>query len=137
MTTEGLILIDTSVWVSALRPKATKAIREQVAGILDEDKAATCGVVITELLSGTRSKKEYRNLAEDLGALHYLPTPESVWQTISDLGFRLRTKGLHVPTTDLLIAQIAINNNCTLLHIDSHLDLIARNSSLKAEKAKA
>jgi len=131
MTTEGLVLIDTSVWVSALRPRSVKKTKEQVGRVLDEDRAATCGVIISEILSGTRRKKEYHDLSADFGALHYLPAPEPIWVKISELGFRLRAKGFHVPNTDLLIAQIAIENGCMLLHQDSHFDLIARNSSLK------
>jgi predicted nucleic acid-binding protein len=134
--TEGLVLIDTSVWISAFRPRTSKKAREQVGRMLDEDRVATCGIVIAELLSGTRSRTEYRELSADLNALHYLTTPESVWQKVSELGYKLRTKGLHVPIADLLIAQVAIDNDCTLLHMDSHFDLIGRNSPLKAETVK-
>lgn len=133
MTTEALVLIDTSVWISALRPRAAKKTKELVERILDEDRSATCGIITAELLSGTRSKKEYHELFIGLQALHYLPTPESIWHRVSELGFKLRTKGIHVPTSDLLIAQIAMDNHCILLHCDAHFDLIARHSSLKGE----
>ena len=133
MTADGLVLIDTSVWVSALRPSGAGNARDQVGRLLDEDRAATCGVIIAELLNGTGSRKEYHALSTDLDALHYLPAPESVWKRISELGFKLRAKGLHIPTTDLLIAQIATDNKCTLLHTDIHFDHIARHSSLKAQ----
>jgi predicted nucleic acid-binding protein len=131
--TERLVLIDTSVWISALRPGASKKARVQVGQMLDEDRVATCGIVMAELLSGTRSKTEYRELSADLGALHNLATPETVWQKVSELGYKLRTKGLHVPIADLLIAQVAIDNDCILLHMDSHFDLVGRNSPLKAK----
>jgi tRNA(fMet)-specific endonuclease VapC len=136
MTTEGLVLIDTSVWVSALRRGAPEKLTERVAEVLDEDRAATCGIIIAELLSGTKSRKEYDDLSADFGALHYLKTPEPIWHRISELGFKLRSKGLHIPTTDLLIAQIAIDSDCVLLHSDRHFEQIARHAPLRAKRLK-
>ena len=136
MRTEGLVLIDTSVWVSALRRGAPEKLIERVGRVLDEDRAATCGIIIAELLSGTRSRQEYQSLSADFGALHYLTTPEPIWLRVSELGFKLRFKGLRIPTTDLLIAQIAIDNDSVLLHSDSHFEQIARHTPLKAKGLK-
>jgi len=133
--TDGLVLIDTSVWILALRRRADEKTKGLVSRILDQDRAATCGLISVELLGGARTRKEYEALSKDLEALHYLPTPEPTWRKVSLLCLRLRAKGISIPYTDLLIAQIAMDNGCTLLHSDSHFNLIARHTNLHAQNA--
>jgi len=47
------------------------------------------------------------------------------------MAFDLRRKGITSSAIDALIAPLAIEYRCILLHKDSHFELIARNSSLK------
>ena len=86
---------------------------------------------MTKLLLGTKTERVYTRLLEVLEALHYLETPEAIWYKVSKLGFILRRRGISIPCTDLLIAQIALDNNCGILHADMHFDLIASHTNLK------
>ncbi len=133
--TDGLVLIDTSAWILALRRRVDEKVRERVSRILDEDRAATCGMILVELLGGARNKKEYEELSTDFEALHYLLTPEATWSRVAQLSLSLRARGVSVPYSDLLIAQIAIDNGCHLVHSDRHFDLIARHVDLQIEKS--
>ena len=61
-TADGLVLIDTSAWIHALRPGGNPEVREQVRGLLTEGRVATCEMIILELVGGTRTEGEYQEL---------------------------------------------------------------------------
>jgi hypothetical protein len=87
-------------------------------------------MVILELVGGTRSESEYRELCEDLEALQQCPITESVWRSAYRMTYTLRRKGLSIPATDQLIAAVAVHYSCSLLHCDNHFDLLARHVRL-------
>ena len=127
-----LVLIDTSAWIHALRKGGPLGPREAVGRVLAERRGATTGMVMLELLGGTRSRKEYQELFEDLRALHYLPVTDEMWTAACLLSHEIRRRGFHIPATDHLIASVAIANRCRLLHADRHFDLLAKHSRLTA-----
>lgn len=127
-----LIFIDTSAWILALK-KGNEKATEKVDGILAKDRAATSGVILLELLGGARKSSEFEELKKDLMALHYFSITDALWEKSSKLAFDLRRHGLTVPATDVLIASVALDNNCLLLHADSHFKLIAKYTNLKIE----
>lgn len=127
---DGWVLIDTSAWIHALRPAGNPAIRQQVRGVLAEGRVATCGMIILELTAGTRTEAEHRELCEDLKALQQLPITESVWRSAYGIAHAVRREGLSIPSTDHLIAAVALTYRCHLLHCDKHFDLMARHIRL-------
>lgn len=131
--TNSWVLIDTSAWIHALRPGGLSNIRQQVRNILTEGRAATCEIIILELLSGVRTEKEYWELYEDLKALQQFPITDIVWEQAYRLAHMLRSKGLSVPATDQLIASVAFTRSCNLLHCDKHFDLMAKYIKLSSQ----
>lgn len=123
---EGWVLIDTSVWIHALRPTGNPLLREQVRHLLAEGRAATCEMIILELAGGTRTEGEYLELSEDLEALKQFPVTASVWRSAHGIAHTLQRRGLSIPATDHLIASVALSYPCRLLHRDKHFELIAR-----------
>jgi len=130
---EGLFLIDTSTWIWALRLDGVVAIRTRIGEILAERKGATTPMISLELLGGTRDEKNYRELSEELSALHQLPITEAVWSSSARAAFDLRRRGVAAPATDILIATVAQSNGVTLIHADRHFDLIAAQTDLAIE----
>lgn len=126
------MLIDTSAWIHALRRGGSPRPREAVGSVLAERRAATTGMIMLEVLGGTRNRKEYEELSEDLRALHYLPVTDEIWTAACLLSHETRRRGFHVPATDHLIASVAIAHRCRLLHADRHFDLLAKHSRLAA-----
>lgn len=126
-----LVLIDTSAWIEFFRPDGDGRYRTAVSQLLDENEATLCGIIQAEILRGARSDREYRALADRLTALHYLPTAESLWTTMGSLGSQLLRKGVLVPSTDLLIASMAIQHRMPLLQKDRHFTLMARHTALR------
>jgi predicted nucleic acid-binding protein len=127
---DGWVLIDTSAWIHALRPTGNPRIREQVRDVLTESRAATCERIVLELAGGTRTEGEYRELRDDLEALHQFPMTESVWRSTYRTAHALRRIGLSIPATDQLITAVTVHYACSLFHADKHFDLLARHVGL-------
>ncbi|MGY4707808.1 type II toxin-antitoxin system VapC family toxin [Candidatus Bipolaricaulota sp. J31] len=119
------VLIDTSAWILALRKGAQKAHRDKLDQLIAANLAATTGLVITELLAGTKTAKEFRDLRDGLSVLIRFDPDVGTWERAAEFAFRLRRKGLTVPITDVVIMTVALENDCALLHADRHFDLIA------------
>lgn len=134
---KSLVLIDTSAWIIALRARKSQRAIKEVDAILAEGRAATSGVTMLELLSGARTEEEYTELLEDLSALHYLPTSKEIWSKSARMAFDLKRKGITIPTVDLVIASLAIDADCFLLHADVHFDLISKQTNLKTQNLTA
>ena len=128
---EKLFLIDTSAWILGLKRNSSNQIKNILTEILDKDQSATTGIIILELLQGTRTKKEYTEILSDLFALHYFEVNKKIWEKASQLGFNLRRKGKTIPSTDLLIASIALHYDLILLHADNHFEQIQEHTHLK------
>jgi len=126
-----LFLIDTSAWILGLKRNSSTQIKNILTEILDKDQSATTGIIILELLQGTKTKKEYEEIFSDLSALHYFKENREIWKKASLLGFELRRKGKTIPSTDLLIASISLYYNLNILHADNHFEIIKSLSNLK------
>jgi len=64
-----------------------------------------------------------------LESLEMLPITSNVWEKAYELGFTLRRKGVTIPTTDLIIAGLAIEHKSLLLHQDEHYEKISSHFS--------
>ena len=126
----SLVLVDTSVWILALRKSPVPAARHEVEGLLAANRVAIVPMVRLELLGGTRSPQEFTRLKSRLGALHQIPAEESTWDMAERLSFELRRQGKIIPYTDILIGSAAILSSALLLHADRHFDLMAEDTDL-------
>jgi hypothetical protein len=62
-------LVDTSVWIFALRRDPVLEIKDRIDSLLKEDTVITTGMIKLEILAGTRTEKEYRRLKSHFDAL--------------------------------------------------------------------
>ena len=111
-----MILIDPSAWVDFFRNR--KPLAEIVDRAIEDDEAALCGPVVTELRRGLSSSDRARVLRAIAGC-HTVPQPASLWEEAGDLGYLLARRGLAVKSLDLLIAAIALAHDIPLLTRDS------------------
>jgi predicted nucleic acid-binding protein len=92
-------------------------------------RIATCDMVKLELLWTRREHSELVAMREDLDALRAAPMGERVWRRATDVFELLAERGpLHhrqIGIPDLLIAAAAELAELTLLHYDSHFDVVA------------
>jgi predicted nucleic acid-binding protein len=128
-----MVLIDTSAWLFALKKDFHPAIKERIGRLLAESDVAICGMIILELLGGTKSEKEYLRLKSRLDALFYIESDKRLWDLSSQLAFDLKRKGMSIPYADIVIAASALKERTILVHADSHFDSIARHTDLRVE----
>jgi predicted nucleic acid-binding protein len=120
-----LFLIDTSVWIRALRRPPNPAVMERVSGLVAAKAAATCGPIVQEVLGGTVTEAEFNRLDKNLRGVAYLPMSDEDWRTAARLMFHLRRHGRTIPGTDLCIAAIAQRCDTVLVHADRHYEEIS------------
>jgi len=128
-----LFLVDTSVWIFALRKEPILQIRDRIDSLLKEDAVITTGIIKLELLAGAKTEKEYGRLKSRFDALESLETDDELWRSACEHAFKLRRRGFTVPSTDVLIASCALQARAILLHADVHFDLMEKPLSLRCE----
>lgn len=122
-----MTLIDTSAWIEFFRPGGAPAIKSLVKDhILNGQAAFTCPVRY-ELMLGARPN-ELEDLHETLDVSRRIQVTPDHWDEASQRGAALRTKGLHFPALDLLIATVACSEKIPLLAKDAHFEMIRVNS---------
>jgi len=126
----GKVIIDTSAWIESFRPDSSKSFQKLVRDMIIQDMVLLPGIIQTELLRGTKNKKEFNQLSQMLKGLTYLPVDEDFWGRLSNFSFQLFRKGITVPLTDTYIALLCIEKKANLLHRDKHFDMIARETKL-------
>ena len=126
-----LVLVDTSAWICFFSRRGFEDLKKALSFLLDEDRAAIAGPILVELVQGTRSTEEKETLKTLMRGIHWLSVSDDHWHKAAEMAFALRRKGVTSSAIDTLIAILAIEYRCILLHRDSHFELIARNSSLK------
>jgi predicted nucleic acid-binding protein len=119
-----MILIDTSAWIASFKKTGNHELKEFMKQAIVSGLAVTSPVIILELLQGCRSVGERDDLRTKLESLDILPIAQGVWEQAYELGFSLRRKGVTIPTVDLIIAALAIENKTLLLHHDDHFEMI-------------
>jgi predicted nucleic acid-binding protein len=128
-----MFLIDSSAWVEYLRPSGSAKIKGRIRKILESEEAATCGIVVVEILRGARTEKDYRILRDSFLSLPGIPITREVIDRASRWGFQLDRKGRQVPTTDLVIAACAYKT-ARLVHADRDFEVIASVCDLDQER---
>ena len=112
------VLLDTSVWIDALRGK-TPGIVAVTQGLLNDDRVLTCGPVIFEIKRGLRPP-EKKKVLPLFDALIRLSFDEIVWDAAGDLDASLRKKGITIPPMDVIIAQVCLYHKVFLFTLDEH-----------------
>lgn len=113
------IIVDTSAWIEYFN-KPDSGVGNAVDLILREGKAVIGGIILTELLQGAKILKEFDAIMESMLSLPLLETRLNTWVKAGRISFELRRKGITIPTTDLIIAALALENNCMVLTLDSN-----------------
>ncbi len=128
------VLVDTSAWIFSFKKDGNPELKDFLKNSISGGTAASSPIIILELLQGCRTEEERDALRIKLESLDVLPIAQAVWERAHELGFSLRRKGFTIPTVDLIIAAIAIENNCIVLHQDKHYEMIASHSTLRTQQ---
>ena len=121
-----MVLIDSSVWIEALRRSGSEEIREHVSSLVQSKEAAWCAAIRLELWPGMRDLRERKILNQFRSIVADLPITSAVWESAIDLAERARSRGVSCPYADLLIHSCAKTHKAELLHRDQHFDRLAK-----------
>lgn len=123
------VLVDTSYWIEFFnRPESEYA--ENVRELVREDLAAITGVVLSELLQGSRTEEEYHDLESALTTTTWIEAGWGVYARAGELGFGLRRRGITIPMTDCMIAAAAESIEADILTLDQHFRHLERSISV-------
>jgi len=121
-----VILVDTSVWIDYFNGVENKQT-ESLDWILSEQSVLIGDIILTEILQGFDSDKEFRlakQALEPLDCVH-LGGKSLAIKAASNFRF-LRSKGVTIrKTVDMLIGSWCIEHEVELLHNDKDFDQIA------------
>ena len=127
-----MILVDTSVWVAALRRSGREA--EHLAMLLDEDQVLLAGPVRIELLSGA-SRADRPKLRRDLSALPLVWPSERTWPRLEEWVELAAGAGERFGFADLLIAALAVESGASVWSLDLDLARMARLGMIRLHRS--
>jgi predicted nucleic acid-binding protein len=115
--------VDTVIW-SAFFTKPTSHEKRIVDILLDEDRVALTGPILSEVLRGFRRTEQADWVASRMRLAHYFEPAWDDWRNAATLGRELGAKGQEIPLTDLIIAALAQRLHAFVYSIDPHFDSI-------------
>ena len=116
------IIVDTSIWIEYF--KNNKKYVPFIEDSLNLENILISGPIISELLHGVKSEKEYELLSESISAVPFAECVFDDWIKTGETLYNLKKKGITVPLTDILISVIAIRHDASILTLDKHFKSI-------------
>lgn len=102
-----MILVDSSAWIEYYRRGGEEEVRDLVYSAIRDHRAATNGIIKVEIVAYATREADSRNVWSDLSGCHWLDLTVPVFELAVEMGRKLRTRGVTVPATDLIIASSA------------------------------
>jgi predicted nucleic acid-binding protein len=119
-----MIVVDTSVWVSALRSRQS-AEAPILTGLLDADEVLLPVPVRVELMSGAGAK-DRGPLKRALSALPVTYPTDETWLQVEAWTEKTMKAGQHFGVGDLLIAALAAEQGALLWSLDADFARLER-----------
>lgn len=114
----SLVLIDASAWIDYLR-SGEGALSDALERLLDENRAALCGVALAEVRQGLRVHEE-GDVLELFETLPFVESRRQDYERAGELLSTLRRRGVTVPVMDGVMAALCLERELTLLERDRH-----------------
>ena len=125
-----MVLVDTSAWIELHRRNGNTEVKLAVIGLLDAFEATLCGPVEMEFLGGAHPDQRPK-LQAWCNLLPYLRNDQTLWRKAATHVSTLRNQGHTIPWNDVLVATLAIENDCSVYAADKHFDTMSEMLGLK------
>ncbi len=116
------VIIDTSIWIEYFRGNSQN--EGFIEKGLSEGSIYITGSIVSELLQGVKTQKEYDILSKCIEAIPFINCEYKDWITAGSISLNLRKKGITVPLTDIVIASVAMRINAKIYTLDKHFERI-------------
>lgn len=128
-----MILVDSSVWIDYLRGVESRQT-DRLHGLLGVEPLAVGDLILTEVLQGTTSERDFKEVMRLMSGLDMLQLGGAEVAIQAARNFRaLRDKGVTVrKTIDCIIATRCIMDGVTLLHSDRDFDPFVSHLGLRS-----
>ncbi|HCC36199.1 MAG TPA: VapC toxin family PIN domain ribonuclease [Treponema sp.] len=117
-----MILVDTSIIIGYLKGASGPSYKKFDAILEKNIPFGISGIIYQEVLQGSKTEKEFNQLKEYLQTVTFYDLRKGI-QSYEEAAFKYftcRKAGITVRSSiDLIIVQIAIENNLYLLHNDN------------------
>ncbi len=130
-----MIVVDTSVWVQALRSRESLEA-EELSHLLDEDRVALPAAVRLEILSGA-GRRELPLLRRLLAALPVLYPERSTWDLATSWIEPSRRRGERFGFADLLIGAQAAESDAAVWSNDKDFERLASMGLIRLHEPQA
>ena len=123
------LLVDTSVWLLALRRDVEQSAPEVLAlrhALLGADQVFITGLVLQALLQGFAGPKDRAQLVERLSALAFLQPVKDDHLEAAEVRNSRRLRGVSIGPIDALLIQLCLRNDLTLLTTDQDFHAAAK-----------
>ena len=122
---EEWVFVDTCIWASFFS-KPSSPEKLAIDELLDADRVALVGPIVSEVLLGFRRKDQADWVASRLQLAHCAELVWDDWRAAADLGRALAANGAKLPLTDLIVAAVTARCQASIYTSDPHFDLIPR-----------
>lgn len=133
-----MILVDSSVWIDYLRGTPTPQT-DKLDGLLGVTPLAIGDLIMTEVLQGCPTEREFNSVRKTLEALTFVTLGGPDVAVLAAKHFRqLRARGVTVrKTIDSVIATRCILDGLELLHCDRDFDPFEKHLGLRCVSCEA
>lgn len=118
-----ILLADTNIIIDYWKP-ASSEIYERLDNIFISNDVIIPGVVRAELLHGSRSEKNQKEIHSNLSEFDTLNLEGEDWETLGDQLYEYRKHGVTIPISDAIIASIALAYGIVVWSRDEHFKMM-------------
>lgn len=131
------VIVDTSVWSLALRrdkddsPSSVQELRH----LIHDHRVQMMGPIRQEILSGIRSKSQFKKLQRHLESFPDLPIFTEDYVAAAQFFNHCRSKGIQGSNTDFLICAAAVRNKFSIYTTDKDFQMFSKYIQIVLHKA--
>ena len=120
---DTVVIADSNIWINYLR-RPHQTVGLELENLIDDERVLMVGVVLAEILQGSRGEAEYAALLPRLGVFPYREMSQATWAKVGEIAAHLRRLGQITPLTDLSIAALALEGNHEVFSLDQHFERV-------------
>ena len=122
------VLVDTSVWSSALRRarQVASGPAQQLRDLIADHRVEIIGPIRQEILSGIREEAQFKRVETRLAAFPDIPITTQDYVTAAKFFNLCRGKGIQGSNTDFVICAVAVRNRLAIFTTDKDFVRFAR-----------